>query len=125
MPRRPPHPCTTVGCGALTHAAHCDDHRKDGYARDRARRGTTKQRGYDAPHKLWRLAILNRDPVCVICEKDGRTTPSTVADHIIPLRRGGARFDEANGQGMCSTCHGRKTLAEGSFGRAYIGERGL
>jgi len=52
-----------------------------------------------------------------MCEAEGRTTPATVADHIVPINAGGSRFEAENGQGLCASCHGKKTLAEGAFGR--------
>jgi len=33
------------------------------------------------------------------------------ADHIVPIRQGGERYDLANGQTLCIACHGRKTGA--------------
>jgi len=34
------------------------------------------------------------------------------ADHITPIALGGERYDVANGQTLCSSCHGKKTRAE-------------
>jgi 5-methylcytosine-specific restriction enzyme A len=64
-------------------------------------RDSARRRGYDKAHAKWRLAVLDRDPICKLC----RRYPATVADHITPIRRGGARFDPANGQGLCAPCH--------------------
>ena len=35
-----------------------------------------------------------------------------VADHINPIKDGGERFDWANLQGLCISCHNRKTAGE-------------
>jgi 5-methylcytosine-specific restriction protein A len=35
-----------------------------------------------------------------------------VADHVLPLKDGGARFDWANLQALCVSCHNRKTAGE-------------
>jgi 5-methylcytosine-specific restriction endonuclease McrA len=56
--------------------------------------------------------VLARDPVCRACGK----APSTVADHIQRIREGGARFDLANGQGLCSVCHDAKRGREAPRG---------
>lgn len=66
-------------------------------------------RGYGHEHRVWRAAVLARDPICrgldgVPCRKR-----ATHADHIIPLAKGGARYDLANGQGLCAEHHQVKT----------------
>jgi 5-methylcytosine-specific restriction protein A len=70
-------------------------------------RGTAASRGYDARHRKWRRLILATDPVCRICHIGA----STVADHVTPLEDGGD-WSLENGQGLCSRCHNRKTVAE-------------
>ncbi len=72
-----------------------------------ARRSPSKD--YGVRHKQWRALVLVRDP---ICKEPGCTAPSTQADHIIPIRKGGARFDLANGRGMCRKHHSAKTGRE-------------
>lgn len=43
---------------------------------------------------------------------------ATHVDHVVPLERGGARFDEGNLQPLCAPCHSRKTARQdGGFGR--------
>lgn len=71
-------------------------------------RGTRQQQGYGAQHQRWRAEVLRQHPYCVTC----RTAPSREADHIIPIKRGGARFDPANGQGLCKPHHSAKTARE-------------
>jgi 5-methylcytosine-specific restriction protein A len=105
MPWAPKHPCATPGCAALVERgqSRCHAHRA-AYARAYdEERGTPAQRGYDARHRAWRQAILARDPICKLC---GRV-PSTVADHVTPLRLGGT-WALSNGQGVCERCHNRK-----------------
>lgn len=53
--------------------------------------------------RLARRVILE-EPTCRIrtrCNGD----PSTVADHIVEVRDGGAPFDRANLQGACGRCN--------------------
>lgn len=88
--------------------AHTQQVNATRYRADRDRRGTAASRGYDARHRRWRTLILARDPLCKRCLTHVRTTPATVADHILPLRYGGARFDPANGQGLCGPCNTAK-----------------
>lgn len=75
-------------------------------------RGTRQQQGYGAQHQRWRAEVLRQHPTCQHC----RVVPSNEADHIIPIREGGARFDPANGQGLCKPCHSRKTARENANG---------
>jgi 5-methylcytosine-specific restriction enzyme A len=39
--------------------------------------------------------------------------PSTVADHITPVRLGGDFWDINNLQGLCASCHNSKSAKEG------------
>jgi len=57
----------------------------------------------------------------------GGFAASTEADHIVPIRAGGAKYDMANGQGACKPCHARKTAIEdSSFTRSrYRGRSNL
>ena len=75
-------------------------------------RGSAASRGYDRRHEKWRLLILHRDPLCKIAHFCGGLAPSTVADHVIPIRDGGDRFSLDNGQGSCESCHNWKRSME-------------
>jgi 5-methylcytosine-specific restriction protein A len=50
-------------------------------------------------------------PLCVQCEREGRTTLAHELDHIVPLWAGGGDSD-ANLQGLCAECHRTKTARE-------------
>jgi len=53
---------------------------------------------------------LRRNPLCVKCLKEGKTTPVTVVDHIEPHRGDYDKFwNEDNFQSLCESCHNRKT----------------
>ncbi len=109
MPLRPPKQCAKYGCPVLTNETYCAKHRAEYLARVskeyERERATATQRGYGALHRKWRRIILNRDPVCKIC---GRA-PSTEADHIDGNNR---NLSLENGQGLCKTCHSKKTVKE-------------
>lgn len=52
-------------------------------------------------------------PVMSLCFIEGRTTPATLVDHVIPHRGNQALFDDPlNRQSMCDACHSRKTQIE-------------
>jgi|SRR3990167_1640478 len=103
LPQRSLHPCPTPGCPALVRHGHCEQHRRE---RER-RRGSAASRGYDRRHQRWRLLVLARDPICRGCGQ----AASTVAEHVIPLTRGGT-FAMSNGQGCCKSCADYKTAVE-------------
>ena len=79
--------------------------------RDDTARPNAAARGYcDKAHRKWRQAVLIRDAwACVDC---GRVDAANHADHIVPIARGGERYDLANGACRCAGCHARKTLRE-------------
>lgn len=79
-------------------------------------RGTDTSRGYGAQWKRFRAEYLQRHPVCVVC-----SGIATEVDHIIPLRSGGARFDEINLQSMCHVCHSKKTRGDQEYGQEKKG----
>ena len=54
--------------------------------------------------------MLTRDAWA--CRACGRIQANAHADHILPVSEGGLRYDVANGQTLCSSCHGRKTRGE-------------
>lgn len=67
--------------------------------------------------KKIRARVLARDPICKLCD----LRPSTHCDHIV------AKTDEHAEdrlQGVCATCHGLKSSAEGNTApRATEGRR--
>lgn len=106
--------CTTPFCSELVdRGGRCANHTR----RLPDDRPTAWRRGYGRQHRANRAYVLRRDPLCVRCLALGRAEPSTDADHVVPLARGGAD-DPSNMQGLCHSCHSRKTAREdGGFGR--------
>jgi len=110
MPSKPRGPCRIQRCPYLQ---PCPVH-----SYDRSREGA-RARGYDSAHEAWRRQVLAREP---ICRDPDRRHPhieqlSVVADHIVPLTRGGS-WSLENGQGLCRSCHSAKTVKyDGGFGR--------
>lgn len=106
MPTKPPQICPEPGCGK----AGCTEHRRQqGYD---ARRGTAAQRGYDKRHRRWRIQVATKARgLCEECHRRDILNVGTVADHIIPLSKGGT-WEYSNGQWLCKPCHDRKTVKE-------------
>lgn len=63
--------------------------------------------------RAWQLA---RQPLCDACSAAGVVTLATVADHRMPIKRGGERMEPENLQSLCRRCHNRKTAAEARGG---------
>lgn len=100
-------PQHTGPCPTVTRASRCV-----GCAREaETRRGTATARGYNSRgHRGFRLQVLDRDPICVLCH----LAASTVADHWPVSRRdlaaAGRDPDDPNaGRGLCKTCHDQET----------------
>jgi 5-methylcytosine-specific restriction protein A len=92
----------------LCHTPRCPEHTREHQRRDRQRRGSSSKRGYRRRHYRLREIVLARDPICRACGEE----PSVIADHVTPLRQGGAPYDLDNLQGLCTRCHNRKTARE-------------
>ena|SRR3990167_1447541 len=110
-PTAPLKPCRFPGCPALTARRFCPEHQAAEYRRQDSVRGSAASRGYGAGHRRWRPLVLARDPLCVFCLTRGLSTPATVADHIVPLSKGGT-WELSNGQGLCIPHHNAKTMRE-------------
>jgi 5-methylcytosine-specific restriction protein A len=113
MPSAAPHGCAYPGgCAALVaHGKFCEAHqapRESQAEYDRRRQGDPARIYNRARWQALRLMVIRRDPVC----KDCGNEPSNTADHVVPVRDGGAKWDMANLQGLCAGCHNRKTQKE-------------
>ena len=60
--------------------------------------------------------LAARNPLCVVCDRQGLVQVATEWDHIVPLADGGAEH-ESNLQGLCKAHHDEKTARE-AFERA-------
>jgi len=108
MPHKPKRPCRYPGCPNLCDSGvYCPEHAA--YSNDRLRGGATA-RGYDSRWRKARALFLRKHPLCAECKRQGKLTPATVVDHIIPHRGDMTLFwDESNWQPLCKDCHDRKT----------------
>lgn len=77
---------------------------------------TPRQRGSGWMSR--RAKLLKANPLCCLCEEEGRTTMAVEVDHIVPLFIGGADSD-SNTQNLCKPCHDAKTKVDlaGAGGR--------
>jgi 5-methylcytosine-specific restriction enzyme A len=100
--------CQAPDCGVLVPHGHCPAH---------APRALRSRPGYALVHRWlgsrrWqqlRAEVLRDDPFCRACPP-GRRRVTADIDHIIPHGGDPQRFwDRANLQGLCKSCHARKT----------------
>lgn len=69
-------------------------------------KGSSAKRGYGYKWQQARLVFLAANPLCVFCDREGRTTAATVVDHITPHKGDMTLFwDRANWQPLCKPCH--------------------
>lgn len=116
MPYKPKRPCSYPGCPNLTDGRYCPEHKK---IMDRQYDARVRDRGaaefyHSREWKHLRQNYLIEHPFCAECWKAGKLTRATVVDHIIPIRQGGPALDDDNLQALCSSCHGSKSIKEGS-----------
>ena len=82
------------------------------------RRESSSRRGYGSRWRKARAVFLDKNPLCVHCQRVGVVTAATDVDHIKPHKGDeGLFWDESNWQPLCHSCHSRKTVVEdGGFG---------
>lgn len=112
MPPRAPRACSTPRCGGVTTSGgKCPRCRAAARRASDEQRGNATRRGYGREHRdRFRLGVLDRDRVCVLCG----IAPATVADHHPLSRRqivdyGGDPNDPSFGRGLCAECDKRQT----------------
>jgi len=101
--------CSIPGCPTIYAGtdSRCPAHKAE------ARAKRTDNRVYStAGHRRFRNAVLERDPICVVCG----IAQSTVADHYPTDRvdlvdQGLDPNDPQYGRGLCATCHNKHTAA--------------
>jgi 5-methylcytosine-specific restriction protein A len=67
---------------------------------------------YSTKWRKLRKQVLTINPLCVYCQKENKPTIATIADHITPVRLGGEIWDLNNLQGLCESCHNKKSAKE-------------
>lgn len=67
---------------------------------------SSTQRGYGYKWQQYRIRFLFAHPLCVYCEREGKTTAATVVDHIKPHEGDMKLFwNPENHQSLCASCH--------------------
>jgi len=105
MPNAAPRFCSEPRCPEMaSYKGRCRAHAR---VQERSRYNTdTRKWYYTEAWKVLRQIVLNEQPICVECN----LMASTEVDHKVPHRGNAILFwDRDNLQGMCATCHSRKT----------------
>ncbi len=96
----PPRPCSW--CGSLVPKGERCPCRKD-----KRKRGTMKERGYDAAFQKLRKAVLIRDNYQCRIGRPGCLGKANSCDHIVPKEHGGKDV-LSNLQAACVPCNSGK-----------------
>lgn len=106
--------CRWPGCVEITKdpSGYCEQHK--GQARRQynnaldARRGSSRQRGYDWTWEKFRRWFLQQpgNQYCYRCKQQGRMVLAKVVHHIAPIKeRPDLRLVPSNCQALCFQCH--------------------
>jgi 5-methylcytosine-specific restriction enzyme A len=100
--------CAQPRCPTLVEKGYCPQHAR---TMEQARPNADIRRWYHTA--MWlrlRAVVIAEEPLCRDCLKVGRATPTTDVDHIERHRGVWAMFfNRSNLQGLCHSCHSRKT----------------
>ncbi len=113
MPYKPKVPCRHPCCPNLVPAGqkYCEEHKA--LHPEESRSAATK--GYGARWRLESKKFLALHPLCEECLKEGKATPVTVVDHIVPHQGDPKLFwDRSNWQALYKRCHDKKTRRDDS-----------
>jgi 5-methylcytosine-specific restriction protein A len=74
------------------------------------RRGTARERGYDATWERFRVGFLSEHPLCEDCLEAGKYEPATEVHHIRKVRDfPELRLDPTNCRALSHACHSVRT----------------
>jgi len=118
MPSKPATPCKNPRCPEFSKESYC--HRCKGYEKavsaDYEKRYVHKRDPfYNSPRWInARKRYRARHPLCEDCLDEGKAepVPMKIVDHIVPIKKGGAKLDFSNLRSLCQEHHNRKTGEE-------------
>ena len=115
MPYKAKKPCAYRGCRELTSSRYCEAHTKQEAKRyNQSDRDPNSNKRYGRTWMQIRTAFLSANPLCVMCNREGRLTPAALAHHKVKLADGGSN-DWENLQALCSSCHSALHSRNGDY----------
>lgn len=86
--------------------------RRSAFARGYTKRWDRAAKAFRLRYPLCGMRPGGQAPVMSQCALDGRETPATQTDHVVPHRGDRKTFwDVSQWQALCDACHTRKTQA--------------
>jgi 5-methylcytosine-specific restriction protein A len=100
----------------LTNNRYCEAHAKlEAKLYDKYRRNPFSKKLYSgAAWRKIRAAFLAANPLCEVCQGEGRLTPAMLVHHKRKLTSGGTN-DWTNLQALCTECHSRLHSKRGDY----------
>lgn len=107
MPYKSKRPCSFPGCPNLTDGRYCEEHKKlEAKRYEKYDRDPAAKRRYGRAWKRIRDSCAADHPLCELCLKEGRYTPTEQVHHLKPLSEGGTHSRD-NLMALCSACHAK------------------
>ena len=108
MPRKAKRPCRFTGCPRLTESSsgYCHEHEKLASKNYDKARSFEHNKRYGYRWRKIRTRFFNANPLCELCELEGRYKLAEEIHHIKPLADGGTN-DEKNLMSLCRSCHAK------------------
>ena len=105
MPHKPLKPCKYPGCPKLTSGLYCEEHAPlVSKEYDKYSRASNKNKKYGREWKRIRDRYVREHPVCELCLKEGKLTPTTEVHHIKFVEDGGGN-EASNLLALCHSHH--------------------
>lgn len=102
--------CNHRVCDKLTRNTYCEQHEKAPENIRKYHKPDYKKLYHSTLWRKNRVIFLKRNPLCVLCEQQGRLKPATIVDHIKPHKGNYELFiKQSNWQALCKICHDYKT----------------
>jgi 5-methylcytosine-specific restriction protein A len=123
MALAPRKPCRYPSCGVLGNTPYCEKHtikKEVEVVAERIKydkeRGTSASRGYTYRWSQYSKLYRQSNPLCVMCEAEGRLTKAQCVDHITPVSGPDDPefYNPKNHQSLCNVHHNIKSEAEGN-----------
>ena len=84
----------------------------------RSREGAAWQALYNTTRwRKLRLIHLGSEPLCRMCMDEGRITPATICDHVVPHKGDPDLFFAGPFQSLCKPCHDRHAQSRDRTGK--------